>query len=100
MTRVDFGPFLGVDAELIHLAGWSCRRCRKPVRKLGVAVPFLVPRLIFRACECAAVCTWEDESQPTRRNWGALVELARQTGARLLGFNGGRDTPPGFQGVN
>jgi hypothetical protein len=100
MTKVDFGPFLGVEAELISPAGWPCRRCRKPVKKLAVVVPCLVPRLIFHACECAAVCTWEDEAQPTRRSWRPLVELARQTGARLLGFNGGRDTPPGFQGVN
>ena len=97
---VRFGPFLGVDSELIHFAGWQCPRCRKPVRKFGQPVPGLVPRMIFHACQCVTVMTWKDEATPTAKIWPKNVELARRSGADLLAFNGGRDTPAGFQGIN
>ena len=55
-----FGPFL-VPAEDIRFAGWPCPRCRRPVRYIGKVLPGLAPRMMFHACKCGTVTTWEDD---------------------------------------
>ena len=97
-SKVVFGPFT-VPAELVTLAGWGCRKCKRPVRKLAQVIPNLVPRMIFHSCDCACVVTWEDEASPSARNWKWLLRLARKTGSHVVCFNGGRESPD-FQGVN
>jgi len=96
--KTDFGPFK-VNAELVTLAGWGCKKCRRPVRKLAQVIPGLIPRMILHACQCVTVSTWEDEAQPTPRTWRLTLRLARAAKADVVCFNGGRESPD-FQGVN
>lgn len=94
------GPFL-VPSELIKPAGFCCKSCRHPVRVVRQMVPLLLPRICIFACGCGVgVAVWEDECQPTENTWRLNMELARKTGAGMLIFNGGKDTPPEFQGRN
>jgi hypothetical protein len=100
MTKEPFGPFREIPSDQIRFAGWPCPRCRKPVRKFGQVIPMLVPRMMFYGCRCVTVSVWEDEFQCGPKTWPRNVALAKRTGAGLLIFNGGRDTPPGFSGIN
>jgi hypothetical protein len=95
-----FGPFLNVPSAAIGRAGFRCDSCRKPVRLFRQAVPTLVPRMVFYACRCGTIVVWEDERQPTQAIWPMLFELLRRSGAGVLIFNGAKETPPGFTGIN
>src|SRR5258708_1925709 len=95
-----FGPFLAIASRQIHHAGWSCRHCRQPVRRFATAVPDLFPRILFFACRCGCVATFEDERRPTKKTWPDCVRLLKNSGAGMVVFNGGKDIPPGFQGLN
>jgi len=96
----DFGPFAKVPSEQIQPAGFKCSSCRKPVRRLKKVVPVLIPRLIIHACKCGAVVGWEDEWQASARSWPSIIELLKQNRAGIIIINGGKETPPDFQGVN
>jgi hypothetical protein len=99
---VKFGPFRNVPVELIRPAGFNCPICREPVRRAGLPVPGLVPRMMFYQCGCVlSVVCWEDEKQPGGPVlWRQNVRLARAARAQVVIFNGGKDTPRDFQGVN
>jgi hypothetical protein len=94
-----FGPFKNVPSELIHSAGFRCPLCGRKVKRLALKTS-IVPRLMIYVCKCVNVTTWEDETAPTVRTWPDTIELARLTGAGILMFNGGGETPPDFQGIN
>jgi hypothetical protein len=94
------GPFL-IPAEQIASAGFDCTICRQPVKVARQSIPHLVPRLCMFACDCdIAVAVWEDERQPTKRNWKSVIELGRKAGVGLVMFNGSKPTPPEFSGQN
>jgi len=95
-----FGPFLAIPSAEIRFAGWPCSHCRRPVRRLATAVPNLTPRLLFFACGCGCVATFEDENRPNKRTWADCVRLLKESGAGMLVFNGDKPTPAGFKGVN
>jgi hypothetical protein len=95
-----FGPFLNVPSAAIRRAGFKCDSCRRPVRVFRHPLPMLVPRMVFYACRCGTIVVWEDERQPTQGNWRMNVELLRRSGAGVLIFNGAKETPPGFTGIN
>jgi hypothetical protein len=96
-----FGPFTNVPVDAIKPAGFSCKYCKQPVEKFSQAVPYLVPRMIFHACKCGTLFTWEDESQPdSSRVWKFNVRLMRRSGAQLVVFNGNRPLRPDFSGAN
>jgi hypothetical protein len=96
----DFGPFIAVGSQLIQPAGWKCKGCGKPVRVLKQVVPVIVERLVVYACDCGAVTCWEAERQATRKTWPFLMELLKETGAKIAICDSGKDTPPGFQGTS
>jgi hypothetical protein len=95
-----FGPFQSIPSAEIRFAGWPCKRCRRPVRKFGAVVPLLIPRMMFFACKCGTVAAWEDERQPSQKTWTNSVQLLKDSGVAVVVFNGGKDTPPEFQGLN
>jgi hypothetical protein len=95
-----FGPFTNVPSDQIQFAGFPCCRCRKPVRRFGVVIPGLIPRAMFYGCRCGNVMVWEDERQPTAAIWLSNLDLLKDTDCELAIFNGGKETPPGFQGIN
>jgi hypothetical protein len=95
-----FGPFLNVPGELIKNAGFSCRTCHRPVERFAQAVPYVVPRMVFHACRCGTVVTWEDENQPRRKYWRQLVRLFQKSEANVLMFNGNRPLEESFSGLN
>jgi hypothetical protein len=95
-----FGPFLNIPSAEIRFAGWPCKRCRRPVRKFGKVIPSLVPRMMFFDCMCGTVAAWEDERQPSQKTWTKSVQRLRESGAGVVIFNGNKDTPPEFQGLN
>jgi hypothetical protein len=94
-----FGPFVNIPGELIKSAGFGCRSCHRTVEQFAQAVPPVIPRMIFHACACGTVVTWEDEAQVTRRSWRGLMKLLQKSSADVLMFNGGKESPE-FQGVN
>jgi hypothetical protein len=61
---VRFGPFTNIPQELIHPVGFDCLECHSPVRRFGVVVPQLLPRMMFYSRKCGTVAVWEDEAQP------------------------------------
>jgi hypothetical protein len=95
-----FGPFTNVRSAEIFFCHWACTRCRRPVRRFATVVPDLVPRILFFACKCGCVATFEDERRPTKKTLPNCVRLLRESGAGMLVFNGDKPTPAGFQGVN
>ena len=95
-----FGPFSNVSTEEVKPAGWHCRHCRQPVEVAHQIVPYVVPRMIFHACECGTVVTWEDENNPSRASWRHLTRLMRKTGVKVVMFNGNKPISPDFQGRN
>ena len=98
--EVSFGPFLNVPIELIHPAGFCCPLCREPVKRCGLQTP-IVPRIMIHSCKCGpSIVTWEDERSPTIKTWPLNIEFARKADAGVVIFNGGKDTPAGFQGIN
>jgi hypothetical protein len=96
----DFGPFIKVPSEQIQPAGWKCKICRKPVRRFKQIVPVLIPRLVIHACKCGTAVCWEDEQNPNKKNWLSIIDLLKGTDTQIVIFNGDKETPPGFQGVN
>ena len=99
-TARSFGPFVEVPSELIKSAGFGCRVCHKPVERFAQATPYGVPRMIFHACRCGTVVTWEDENQVRRKDWRSLVRLLQKAGAKVLMFNGNKPLSKGFSGLN
>jgi hypothetical protein len=98
--EVPFGPFLNVPAGLIHPAGFSCPLCGQPVRRFGLKTP-IVPRIMIHACGCGpSIVTWEDERSPTIKTWSFNINFARKANVDVVMFNGGKETPPDFQGLN
>jgi hypothetical protein len=102
MNRAEeaFGPFLNVPSAAIQRAGFKCDRCGKPVRVFRHALPILVPRVSIYNCKCGSVICGEDEEQLTQAIWQMNVELLRRSGAEVVIFNGAKETPPGFTGIN
>jgi hypothetical protein len=98
--EIAFGPFLNVPRELIKCAGFGCRVCHKPVECFLQTVPYLVPRMVFHACRCGTVVTWEDENQPGRKEWRHLVRMMQKSGANVLMFNGDKPLSESFTGLN
>jgi hypothetical protein len=56
--------------------------------------------MVFHACQCGAVATWEDERNPDRRAWRHLTRLMKKKGVKMICFNGNKHTPAGFSGLN
>jgi hypothetical protein len=94
-----FGPSVNIPCELVKSAGFGCRICHRPVERFAQVVPPVIPRMIFHACRCGCVVTWEDEAQVTRQAWRWLVRLLQRRGVDIVMFNGGKESPE-FQGVN
>jgi hypothetical protein len=96
-----FGPFVDVPAADIRDVGFICYGCRNPVERLAKVLPAMVPRMIFYACACGCVVTWEDENQPKdSRIWRLNIELLKSTGTKVVFFNGNRPLAPDFSGTN
>jgi hypothetical protein len=96
-----FGPFAEIPIDQITLAGFRCPFCKHPVERYAKTIPNMVPRVLFFACRCFAAVCWEDESKPTgARVWRLVNDLAKETGARVLMFNGNRPLSPDFMGIN
>jgi hypothetical protein len=96
-----FGPFENVPAELIHPAGFNCRKCKRVVRRAGVVCPGVIPRIMFYSCKCGTIAVWEDERQPRdAQHWAQNIELLKKAGVDLVIFNGNKPTPPSFSGIN
>jgi hypothetical protein len=95
-----FGPFLIPQDHPILDAGWRCRDCRQPVKKL--VKPMLGLYIMhFYACRCGCVAVWADEKQPCgAKHWRQNMRLARRTRAEIMIFNGNKPLPPGWQGLN
>jgi hypothetical protein len=101
MSRTcSFGPFGAIPSELIRSAGFGCRVCHQSVERFAQAVPYFVPRMIFHACKCGCVVTWEDENQPGGKQWRGLVSLMQNRGVDVVMFNGNRPLSAGFSGLN
>src|ERR1700738_3924427 len=99
-TKRRFGPFLDVSAEDIKSAGFICYGCRRPVEKLAKALPLMVPRLIFYACQCGTIVVWEDETKPRgSRHWRMNTKLLKSAGVQMIIFNGNRPLAPAFSGI-
>jgi hypothetical protein len=100
--KVAFGPFTNVPFKLIHPAGFNCPLCGQLVKCFGIQTPTAVPRMMIYSCGCgSSVVTWEDERQPTSaKHWRRNIQLAHRANVGVVVFNGGKDTPPGFQGIN
>jgi hypothetical protein len=100
MNDERHGPLL-VPLEMIKPAGFICKYCRAPVRVVRQVVPFLVPRVCVYACDCGpGVTVWEDQSNPDAKTWARAMATAREARVDMIVFNGGRDTPPEFSGLN
>jgi hypothetical protein len=57
--------------------------------------------MIFYGCHCGTVACWEDEANPQDSDhWAANVALLKKAGADLIIFNGGKEVPPSFSGIN
>jgi hypothetical protein len=99
---IRFGPFENIPADGIRPAGFTCRECKTPVRKVGLPVPGIVPRVMTYACKCGgSVMTWEDEKQPTNADtWSMNLALMKKNNAEVIVFNGNKRTPPSFSGIN
>jgi hypothetical protein len=99
---VRFGPFTNVPQELIHPVGFDCSQCGGTVRRFGVVMPHLIPRLVFYSCRCGTISVWEDEAQPHgSQHWALNIELLKKSGASLVIFNGNKSRPPpSFAGIN
>jgi hypothetical protein len=96
-----FGPFTNIPSNDIHEAGFKCYTCRQSVRRFKAVVPHLLPRMVFYSCRCGSVAVWEDESQPaSSKTWRFNMTLLAKAGVDIVIFNGGRETPAGFQGIN
>jgi hypothetical protein len=96
---VQFGVFSNVPEDLIVEVGFQCPICSRPVRRVGLATPELVPRMMY-GCSVAVAC-WEDERQPRdSEHWSWNVELGKKHGAGMVMFNGNKPLPPEFQGRN
>jgi hypothetical protein len=95
-----FGPFVGIPDELIKSAGFSCGLCHKPVERFAATVPGGVLRMIFHACRCGTVVTWEDETQVRCKDWRPLVRLLQKSGAKAVMFDGNKPLSEGFSGLN
>jgi hypothetical protein len=97
-----FGPFLNVPVAEIHLAGFDCFCCKRPVERFRQVVPHVVPRMCFYTCRCGGcIVVWEDERQPNdSKIWDWNMKLLKQAGADLAIFNGNKPLSPGFSGCN
>jgi hypothetical protein len=95
-----FGPFLAIPCADIRLAGWRCQRCRRQVEVLAIVVPALAPRMIFNACKCGCVVTWEDETPCCPETWPSSTRLLKKYRVGVLIYNGDRPLGPQFSGVN
>jgi hypothetical protein len=105
MSRAEqterFGPFLNVPSADIQRSGFDCHGCGKPVRRLRKVVPFLVARIVFYSCQCGTVVVWEDERQPKdAQHWAQNIRLLKKAHVEVIVFNGNKETPPGFSGIN
>ena len=56
--------------------------------------------MIFHACRCGTVVTWEDETQARCKDWRPLVRLLQKSGAKVVMFNGNKPLSEGFSGLN
>lgn len=76
-----FGPFENVPTDSIHSVGFSCRKCKRAVRRSGVVYPGMIPRIMFYACECGTIVVWEDERQPKdAQHWAQNIKLLKKAG--------------------
>jgi hypothetical protein len=97
----SFGPFENVPKSAIEAAGFWCLACNQAVEKLAKVHLLVVPRMIFQACRCGCVVTWEDEPSPkSARDWRLAIKLMKKTGVNLIAINQGKEVEPGFGGRN
>jgi hypothetical protein len=56
--------------------------------------------MMLFACKCGTIAAFEDERQACQKTWPDCLQLLKDAGVALVVFNGGKDTPKGFHGVN